>query len=337
MHRRKDGSVFPVEITSTAVFFQGEWLAFTACRDITARKDAESRLRLAASVFTHAHAGVVICNANQTILDVNPAFTRITGYGREEILGHTPRRLSSGRHGPSFFRALWQAVEAAGHWEGEIWNRRKSGESYPQLLTISSVHDPQGRLTHYIGVFTDISHFKEQQEQLEFLAHHDALTRLPNRALLSDRLAQALAHARRAGTVVAVCFMDLDGFKAVNDQHGHAAGDALLTELARRLRQGLREGDTAARLGGDEFVLLLTGLHDATECDQVLTRLLRAVAEPFELRGGVCSVSASVGVAVFPDDGSDPDLLLRHADHAMYRAKQSGKNQFALYDAVKDR
>ena len=334
VHRARDGTVFPVEVSATALHLKGEWLAFTAWRDISERKEAESKLRLAASVFSNTHEGVMICDAHRTVLDVNPVFTQITGYAREEIVGRSPRQLSSGRHDEEFYRAMWQRIDAHGFWEGEIWNRRKDGSVYPARLSISSVRTPQGRISHYIAVTTDISRLKEHQAQLEFLAHYDVLTRLPNRALLSDRMAVAFALARRSGQRVAVCYLDLDGFKPINDELGHAAGDGVLVEVARRLQHGVRDGDTVARLGGDEFVLLLVGLAAARTCEDTVTRVLRAIAEPIALDGGARRVSASIGVALFPDDGGDPDTLLRHADQAMYRAKRTGKDRYQRFDAA---
>jgi diguanylate cyclase (GGDEF)-like protein/PAS domain S-box-containing protein len=299
-------------------------------RDTTGRRHAESELRLAASVFNHAHEGIAICDAQQVILEVNPTFTEITGYERDEVLGKRAKFLSPDEHSPEFYPTMWQAIETRGFWEGEVWNRRKDGTAYAELLSISRVSDSAGKVTHYIGTFSDISVSKKQQAQLEHLAHYDALTGLPNRALLSDRMAQALSQARRTQALVAVGYLDLDGFKAINDEFGHDAGDALLIEVARRLTETLRAADTVARLGGDEFVLLLLGAASAEECKMAARRVLAAVAEPIMLKGHERCVSGSLGITLFPFDDSDADTLLRHADQAMYLAKRHGKNRFVV-------
>jgi len=300
-------------------------------RDVTLRKRTESQLRLAANVFTHAHEGIMICDAGCTIIDVNPTFTEITGYSREEVLGQNPRMLASGRQNPAFYQSMWQTIRAQGHWEGELWNRHRNGSAYAERLTISAVTDQQGEVSHYIGTFTDITCVINQREQLEFLAHYDALTKLPNRALLADRLQQTLAQAARNGSLVAVCYLDLDGFKAVNDELGHEAGDALLIEIAHRLRDCVRAGDTVSRLGGDEFVLLLGDVGSAGECEQVIQRVLASVAGPIALGSQARNVSGSIGVAFYPEHATDPDVLLRLSDQAMYAAKQAGKNRFHIH------
>lgn len=299
--------------------------------EITARKQLQSRLQLAASVFTHAHEGIMITDAQSRIVDVNDTFCRITGYAREEVLGANPRLLKSGHQSPAFYAAMRESLLADGHWSGEVWNRRKNGELYAELLTISTVRDAGGVILNYVALFADITPIKQHQQQLEYIAHFDTLTRLPNRALLADRLQQAMVHSQRRGLSLAVVYLDLDGFKAVNDQHGHALGDQLLIALAQRMKAVLREGDTLARLGGDEFVAVLVDLEHAADCDPVLDRLLHAAAEPLLVGEVLLQVSASIGVTLYPQDGSDADGLLRHADQAMYRAKQAGRNRFELF------
>lgn len=306
--------------------------------DVTARKQDEDALRQAASVFQHAREGIMITAANGDILDVNQAFTRITGYGREEVLGKNPRLLNSGRQDAAFYASLWGDLNAKGYWFGEIWNRRKSGEVFAEMQTISTVRDEQGALRGYVSLFTDITPIKEQQRQLEHIAHYDALTGLPNRVLLADRLHQAMAQVQRHGTLLAVVYLDLDGFKAVNDAHGHEVGDKFLTLLAAGLKQALRDGDTLSRLGGDEFVAVLLDLQDREACVPVLNRLLAVAGEPITVGGFVLRVSASLGVTFFPQpEEVDADQLLRQADQAMYQAKQSGKCRFHLFDAEHDR
>jgi diguanylate cyclase (GGDEF)-like protein/PAS domain S-box-containing protein len=316
---------------------------FGISRDITERKRAETALREAATVFDSSQEGIMVVNPAQRIVKVNPAFTRITGFEPADVLGRTPHVLSSGQHDAEFFRNMWAMIREHGFWRGEVSNRRKNGELYAELLSISVVHDAAGALQHYVGIFTDISKYKSHEEELNRIAHYDPLTGLPNRRLLADRLEQALRGSARNKRMLAVCFLDLDGFKAVNDQHGHAAGDALLVDVARHLRNELRGDDTLARLGGDEFALLLNDIDSLEACGQALDRILLAVARPVRLAhngdgdGDSVSITASIGVALFPQDDGDADTLLRHADQAMYVAKESGRNRYHLFDPDSDR
>ena len=304
--------------------------------DITERQLAQGRLKLAASVFTHAREGITITDARGSIIEVNDTFSRVTGYSREEAIGQNPRLLQSGRHGADFYAKMWAELDNKGHWSGEVWNRRKNGEVYAELLTISAVRNAVGKTQNYVALFTDITPMKDHQRQLERIAHFDALTSLPNRVLLADRLSQGLAQSQRRQKGLAVAFLDLDGFKAVNDTHGHEVGDHLLIALAQRMKAALREGDTLARIGGDEFVAVLADLDDAGACEPVLQRLLQAAAESVVVGDAVLQVSASVGVTLYPQDGSEADLLMRHADQAMYQAKQAGKNRYHLFDVAHD-
>ncbi len=307
-------------------------------RDITERKQSEAKLHLAASVFSHAREGIMITAADGTIIDVNDTFSRITGYGRDEALGRTPSLLKSDRQDAGFYAAMWRDLTEKGHWYGEIWNRRKSGELYPEMLTISAVQDAQGATQHFVALFTDISSSKEHEQRLEHMAHFDVLTALPNRVLLADRLHQAMVQAQRRGQLLAVAYLDLDGFKAVNDSHGHETGDQVLITLASRMQQTLREGDTLARLGGDEFVAVLLDLPDVAAGAPMLNRLLAAAAEPLNVNGQVLQVSASLGVTFYPQaEDVDADQLLRQGDQAMYRAKLAGKNRYHIFDADQDR
>ena len=316
---------------------QGKCVALMGSfHDITERREAHERLQLAASVFTHAREGITITDTRGTIIDVNDTFTRITGYSREEAIGNNPRMLQSGRQGPEFYAAMWKSLAEQGHFTGEVWNRRKNGELFAEIITISAVRNPLGATTHYVALFTDITSIKENERKLERIAHYDALTGLPNRVLLSDRLQQAMARCQRKGHSLAVAFIDLDGFKAVNDLHGHEQGDDLLVALAQRLQSSLREGDTLSRMGGDEFVAVLSDLEHLHDCHPVLDRMLRAAADPVRLGDRLFQLSASIGVTLFPADGVGPDLLIRHADQAMYQAKQAGKNRYHLFDVEHD-
>ncbi|MGE5471841.1 MAG: EAL domain-containing protein [Bacteroidota bacterium] len=308
----------------------------TQSSDITERKHAEEQLRLAARVFDRAGEGIVITDAEQRILTINGAFTEVTGYSAEEVLGKTPSLLSSDRHKQDFYLEMWSTLNEQGWWQGEIWNRRKNGETYPEWLTINSVHDADKNVINYVGIFSDITVVKESQRRVEFLATHDELTTLPNRSLFIDRIRQSTARARRHNTTFAVFFVDLDNFKVVNDSLGHQAGDELLKEVALRLRECMRAADTVARFGGDEFALMI---EDATpeEADMTARRIADALTRPMSLGGQSVYVSASIGISLFPVDGEDAETLLKHADGAMYQAKESGKrtHQFFTNDLKK--
>ena len=309
---------------------------FGISRDVTEQRRVEARLQLAATVFTHAREGIMITDAQGTIVDVNDTFTRITGYSREDAIGNNPRMLKSGRHGPDHYATMWHGLRRDGYWYGEIWNRRKSGEIIAEMQTVSAVRDAQGQVQHYVALFSDITAMKQHEQQLEHIAHYDVLTQLPNRVLLADRLQQALIQSQRRKRALAVVFLDLDGFKAINDNHGHDAGDALLIAVAQRLKSALREGDTLARIGGDEFVAVLVDLEHSRDCEPVLQRMLQAASDPLVVGGAVLHVSASMGATLYPQDPSDADLLMRHADQAMYTAKHSGKNRYHLFDVAQD-
>ena len=298
----------------------------------------EARLRQAADVFSHAREGIMITDHHGLITDVNEAFFRITGYTRDEVVGKRPSILKSGRQDASFYQGLWATLNQQGYWSGEIWNRRKDGLEYAELLTISAVKDEFGQVTQYVGLFSDITSIKEHERRLEHIAHFDALTGLPNRVLLADRLHQAMSQTRRRHQKLAVAYLDLDGFKAINDSYGHEAGDQLLSALSHRMKSALREGDTLARLGGDEFVAVLLDVDEIDHCLPILSRLLAAAATPVDIEGRPHQVSASVGLTLYPQgEEVDADQLLRQADQAMYQAKLAGKNRFHLFDPEQDR
>jgi diguanylate cyclase (GGDEF)-like protein/PAS domain S-box-containing protein len=304
--------------------------------DITERKRTEENLRITASVFSSSQEGIVIADANNEFLDVNPAFTQITGYTREEVIGKNPKVLSSGRQDKAFYAAMWQSLQQKKAWRGEIWNRRKSGEIYAELLSIAVICDDEGRVQRYVGVFSDISYLKTHEAELSLVANYDALTGIPNRRLQADRMDQAIARAQRSGRMLSVCYIDLDGFKQVNDQYGHEAGDQLLVEVTRRMQEALRAGDTLARLGGDEFVVLFNDLASTQECYQILDRILQIVAMPVLIGSHTVTVSASIGVTFHSSANEDGDTLLRHADQAMYIAKQTGKSRYHLHGSERD-
>ena len=313
-----------------------EWMSGIV-QDITERKLAEDKLRLSSSVFAHAWEGILITTTDGTIVDVNDALSRITGYSRDEVLGKNPRIFSAGLQNKAFYAELWNSLIEKGHWYGEVWNRRKNGEMYALIETISAVYDTQGIPRHYVAMLTDITQLKEHENKLEHLAHYDPLTNLPNRILLADRMRQGITQVRRRNKSLAVIFLDLDGFKAINDKNGHEAGDRLLMAIASRMVQTLREGDTFARIGGDEFVAVLLDLDTENTALPLLKRLLAAAFEPVQFGDISLQVSASLGVAFYPqEEDVDADLLLRQADQAMYQAKLAGKNRYHVFDAVLD-
>ena len=317
----------------------GNFIGFIGhCYDIAERKQAVEKLQLAANVFTSASEGIMITNADGIIVDVNQAFSDITGYASDEAIGNKASILKSGRQPPQFYADLWRSLAVSSHWSGEIWNRRKNGEIYPEHLTISAVRDRECRTLHYVGLFLDITAQKAHQMQLEHIAHFDALTGLPNRVLLADRLHFAMTQARRRGLKLAVALIDLDGFKEVNDHHGHKAGDELLMAIAERMRNALRESDTIARIGGDEFVAVLDELHLFNDCLPKIQRLLEVCATPVYYEDRVLKVSCSIGITFYPQaEAIEADQLLRQADQAMYQAKLSGKSRYYLFDADLDR
>ncbi len=300
--------------------------------------------RLAASVFTHAREGIIITDVSGLILDVNSTFSHITGFAREEVLGRTPAMLQSDRQSPEFYAAMRNDLFNKGHWSGDLWSHRRNGDLFAALLTISAVRDAADVAQHFVALFTDITEIKDHQRQLAHMAHYDSLSSLPNRVLLADRLRQAMLQCQRRKKLLAVAFLDLDGFKEVNDQHGHDVGDALLVAVAQNLKAALRDGDTLARIGGDEFVAVMADLDHQDECYSVLERLLTAAhlkntihhPQGSDSRELLLQVSTSIGFTFYPQQGVDADQLLRQADQAMYQAKQAGKNRYHLFDVAYD-
>jgi len=301
-------------------------------RDVTAQRQAQEQLELSRKIIRHTSEAMLVTDAAERILTVNPAFERITGYSADEVIGKTPRTLSSGRHTKEFYQAMWATLNETGQWSGEIWDRRKNGEIYPKFLTINAIREgEQLQLSHYVAVFVDITDRKAQEERIEFLAHHDPLTGLPNRAALEVYLEGALSMARRHGTELAVMFIDLDNFKTINDSLGHHAGDQLLCEVARRLRDSSRESDRVARLGGDEFVVILEGIKRGEDVAGVAQKYLQAINQPYAIDQHELHTSPSIGISLYPSDGADAEALMRNADTAMYYAKSNGRNNFQFF------
>lgn len=305
--------------------------------DITESKQAAESLRLAASVFTNTQEGIVITDVSGNIVDCNRALTEITGYTKDEILGKKPSMFKSGHHDASFYLDMWRIIRQKRYWCGEVWNRRKNGEIYTVWLTISTITDTQNELIGYIGTSSDISLLKQRELQLEKIAHYDTLTGLPNRVLLTDCMNLAIAQCKRNNCYLAVCYLDLDGFTAINDKFGHEMGDKLLIEITQRIKRTLREEDTISRLGGDEFAFLLQDMERIEDCEHTLNRLLKAINVPSILQEQTVEISASIGISIYPEDNSSPDTLLRHASQAMYQTKLQGKNAFHIYNIELDK
>ena len=306
-------------------------VAGTALVAAIERRRSEERLRQHAKVFAATHDAVLVTDLDGSIVAANAAFCRQSGWGETDVLGKTPRLLRSGRHDDSFYAALWSSLREHGHWRGEIWNRHRGGELFPQWLDVSAVLDERGEPTHYVAVGADISQLKRSEQQLEHLAHHDPLTGLPNRLLAGLRLEHALEGADRNVRQVGVIFLDLDGFKRINDSLGHSAGDRLLVAVAERLRHRVRGNDTLARLGGDEFLVIAEDLHHAGDAAGIAQKLVKALEAPFVSDGREVFLGASIGISLYPGNGNDGETLIRNADTAMYQAKASGRNQVCFF------
>jgi diguanylate cyclase (GGDEF)-like protein/PAS domain S-box-containing protein len=334
VRQRRDGSLVDISLTlsplrDAAGHIYG-YLAITA--DISQRKSFENQLHLLAQVFDQSNEGLVITDADGNIVKMNPGFATISGYSEAEVLGQNPRIFSSGRHDKDFYRAMWETIKTQGHWQGEIWNRRKDGSVYPELITISQVLDTSGKVTHYVSSSNDITQHKEDEERIQRLAHFDILTGLPNRVLLTDRASHALSMAARMHEPLALMFIDLDHFKNINDSLGHRTGDKLLITIANRLKSLLREQDTVSRLGGDEFVMLLPGTSPDGAA-HVAEKMLQTVAASALIEQYELSITPSIGIAMYPGDGEDFDTLSKRADVAMYRVKAEGRNNYRFFTA----
>ncbi|HEY6897028.1 MAG TPA: PAS domain S-box protein [Rhodocyclaceae bacterium] len=325
---RKDGSDFWGRLCSRPLRDENGTITGVVgtITDISDQRATEQYLRLVSKVFESCSEGVLITDAKNTILQVNQAFTRITGYMPHEVVGKPPRVLSSGQQSMMFYAEMWRQLLQDGRWSGEIWNRRRNGEVYPEWISISAVRDDKDEITHFVAVFSDITERKQSESRVRYLAQYDYLTNLPNRALLYDRLTQAHANAERYARRFALLFIDLDNFKQVNDNHNHDTGDELLRQVAARLRDNIRSADTVARHGGDEFVVLIAETQGAQEVAAIAQKLLELLAAPYYVFDHLLTVTPSIGVAIYPEDGSEIDTLIRAADTAMYGAKGCGRN-----------
>lgn len=292
---------------------------------------ATKDLVLFAEVIKNTEEAIIISDANNVIVSVNRAFVRITGYSEAEVIGKNPRILNSGRQGKEFYQAMWQSIKEIGYWQGEIWNRRKSGEIYPEWLSISTVKNSRNEIMRHVAIFMDITKRKEVEQRIHLLAYYDPLTSLPNRVLFGDRLGQALAASRRGGGKVALLFLDLDRFKSINDSLGHAAGDSLLQSVADRLKLCIREMDSICRQGGDEFMVLLPGIEKREDVAAIAQKILAAMSDPHHIEGRNLVVSFSIGISIYPADADTPEALIQNADAAMYHAKEHGRNNFQFF------
>ncbi len=330
---RKDGSLVWVSLTSSLTrTVTGEPDYFIeVIEDITERKEATEQLRLFARIFDTINEGVVVTDSTNNIVSVNPAFSSITGYSAAEAIGNNPRMLHSGLMDKVFYDKMWQSINKTGRWQGEISDRRKNGESYVEWLSISTMKDERGEFSHHIAVVSDISERKAAEEHMVYIAQHDFLTDLPNRMMLHDRLTQAIAHAGREQRKVAVMFLDLDRFKAINDTLGHLVGDKLLKVVAGRISSVARVSDTVSRLGGDEFAIMLPYIENMDDIATIAVKLLTSVAGPCVIDGNDIEVTTSIGISVFPEDGKDSESLIAHADAAMYQAKGNGRNNYQFF------
>ncbi len=334
----KNGHLIEVSVTISPIFDQHGTVigASNIARDITDKKQAEARLELTSRVFTNTNEAIVITDAFGIIIEVNEAFSSISGYARDDVIGRPPTMFHSSRQGPEIMVAMLDSLDKYGRYQGELWSRRKNGESYAGYVKVSIVRDAANNVQNYVALFADITSLRIKQEELEHLAHFDALTDLPNRILLSDRLHQAMALSQRSGKSLAVLYLDLDGFKDINDEYGHNAGDEMLIAVSHNMKTALRNVDTLARIGGDEYALVLADVQGPHQCGCMVERILRACAEPVVIQGNLLRISASIGVTIYPQDDVDADQLLRHADRAMYEAKQAGKNRYHIFDSVLD-
>jgi diguanylate cyclase (GGDEF)-like protein/PAS domain S-box-containing protein len=331
--RSLQGREFPADVAATLVRLDNDDIIQLSIRDITARKEAENALQLAARVFENAIEGVVVTDDKSNILLVNKAFTHITGYPPEEAIGQNPRLLKSNRHDEQFYKDLWHTLQTTGQWQGEIWNRRKTGEIYPEWLNISRVWDVNAKVTNYVGIFSDISERKSAEEKILHQIYFDRLTDLPNRVLFVDRINQAIAQAQRdQKNVLALMHLDLDRFKIINDTFGHEAGDQLIKMVAAKLRDCVRDTDTVARMTGDEFGVLLSPIHHAEDALFVANKIMKTFDLPFTVQGNEVYLSLSIGISVYPADGKNSEMLLKNGDMARYRAKSEGGKGCYLYD-----
>ena len=332
---RKDGTRIPVSLSVTSLADSSADVSgfLMVGLNTTDRKSAEEKLRLAEKVFQHAGDAILITDDRSQIIDVNPAYLKVTGFTREEVLGRNPSVASSGMHDRAFYDGMWRSIKKTGSWAGEIWDRRKNGQVYPKWLTISAVKTSDGKLSNYVGIFRDVTERKSVERELEQLAYYDSLTNLPNRSLFQDRLRHDLESANRRGENLGLLFIDLDGFKYINDTFGHEAGDQLLGEVSNRLQTCFRKSDTLARIGGDEFTVILPDVKSRSDLEKIAQNVIEALKKPINVAGHETIIGASIGISTYPEDGIDATTLLKCADAAMYWAKkEQSVNKYAFFE-----
>lgn len=330
-YRCKDGEMLFVETTAQVVTVGEKQYIVVSMWDVTKWQHLQNRFLLATQVFDNAIDGIVVTDVEGVIQFANPAFLQNTGYSLEEVMGMTPRILKSGRQDEHFYQEMWKCLNEVGQWKGEIWNRRKNGEIYREWLVSNAIKDDLGQVFLYAGMFRDLSERMKYEEQIKYQAYHDLLTELPNRRFFYEKMHEYLAMAKRYDHILSVMFIDLDGFKNVNDNFGHNIGDLLLKEVGERLKKSVRETDIVARMGGDEFTLILPEIRENTDAKVVAEKINKTLNQPFELQGNQISISSSIGISIFPDHGDEAELLVKKADDAMYKAKLAGKNMYQFY------
>ena len=329
--RLKDGGICHMYLTVIKLEQDGISRFFGIIRQTTELKRLEKKVSLAASVFDNMSEAISVTDADKNYVWINPAFSKITGYSPEEVIGRNPKLMASGRHDAKFYQQMWESINESGYWHGELWDRRRNGEIYPKRISIVAVKDKQELLQNYVAIFSDISERKASDERIHYMAHYDALIHLPNRVLLHDRILQAVMSAPRDKKKVAILFLDLDRFKNINDTLGHSIGDLLLQAVAERLKSCIRSSDTVARLGGDEFIAVIPDLHDGAHAATIAQKILDSISNHFIIRDMELHTTASIGISLFPDDGTANEELIANADVAMYRAKDSGRNNYQFF------
>lgn len=331
-HRTKESEIRDVQVTTRTIHLKGEEYLLFVLQDITDQKEAEEQQQLASAVYNNASEAIMVTDADNNIISTNPAFTKITGYTLDEVLGKSPKCLKSDKHNDAFYQKMRDSINETDHWEGEVWEKRKKGEVHPIWLSVAAIKDQEGDLLYYASLFSDITERKANAEKLRFQAYYDTLTSLPNRRLLKDRLSQALHQSKRTSRKVGLLFIDLDHFKHVNDTLGHLAGDKVLKKAAKRLQSSVREADTVARSGGDEFQVVLPDIGGREEATLVAEKIIKKMSLPFQLGGREIFLGVSIGITIAPNDGEDAFSLMRNADLAMYKAKSSGRNKYSFFN-----
>jgi diguanylate cyclase (GGDEF)-like protein/PAS domain S-box-containing protein len=329
-YRCKDGQMLFVHAKAEYFCFRGHQYIIVRMRDVTEAQHIQNRLRLAAQVFESAIDGIMVADAEGVIQFANPSFLHTTGYLLSEVLGMTPRILKSGRHDEDFYFQMWESLNTTGQWAGEVWNKRKNGEIHPEWVIINAIKNDLNRVTMYSAIYRDLTQRKKYEEKIHYLAYHDLLTGLSNRVSFYEQIARTIAAAKAAGSKVALLFIDLDGFKEVNDRYGHDVGDWLLQEVARRMSDCISVNDMVARMGGDEFTVTVGELKDVGQAEKLAQQILDKIYMPCFHENNVIRVSSSVGISIFPDNSEEVEDLIREADRAMYAAKMSGKNTYRV-------